>query len=180
MDSVSQKPEQQAPPKNELAEPQTPVVTPIPVRKPSGRIAGVSLSINHTDLHPEFKNKELKPIDLTQEILDKLWAAMLSEKEDNMQLVGLLAGRKVVAESKDSFYLIAPNIFFEPEFQPFQTEVISYIRNRCHNQRLAFRIVVEMEQQKKMAYRPAEKYEEMLAINPALANLRELFQDIDY
>ena len=69
--------------------------------------------------------------------------------------------------------------FAEYEVKKMLTGIMTHLRRMSGIRDLAPKIAVKVEEKAAMPYQSGEKYEAMLQINPALAELRKILPDID-
>lgn len=149
--------------------------------KMPGKGSRISISSTDVNIHPELLGGEVQEqVELTQEVLERMWGKMLEDKADNAELVSLLADRRLEVKDATTFDICVNNNYFESEFKAFQTEVLTYLRNKCNNQSIVCKITVELQEKKQVVYKPRERYEAMKEKNAALIELHKFFEDIDY
>lgn len=149
--------------------------------KMPGMKTGISINSATVTVHPEmFGGRQEQKVELTQEVLERMWKKMIEDKSSNPELVTLVADRKLEVKDGNNFNIKVNNTYFETQFRPFQTEVLNYLREKCQNQSIGCKVVVEMERRKQTLYMPREKYDAMKEKNPALMELRKLFEEIDF
>ncbi|MCR4660122.1 MAG: hypothetical protein K5650_07485 [Bacteroidales bacterium] len=125
----------------------------------------------------EARPVEAQPVQpLTQPLLERYWAETAKE----LGLEELMAPRTVKLTGPEGFEIEATTPWFESTFKQSQVAVMQRLRQKSGVPSLGCSIVVRRQEQEAKAYRPADKYEAMVAINPALAGLRKIFTEIDY
>lgn len=77
-----------------------------------------------------------------------------------------------------NIHITFPNEGSKNDFVERQNEIIRYLKEKLHNNMFQFILKVDEQIAKKFTYTPQEKYEHLVAINPALAILRRTF-DLD-
>jgi len=111
---------------------------------------------------------------LWRETLDHLW-------ENDPEAAKLLEGREVrLAEGDDLFCIVADTSLLDQELRPHKVPMLEWMRARSGRPGLNCQVVVEVVEREKLIYAPRDKYEAMLAANPALETFHVLFPEIDY
>lgn len=127
----------------------------------------------------ELKPKR-EPIELTQEVLEKLWADCAESQRGDEKCHAAMRGRKLLLKDQNNFDIILSNLYQEEELAPYKTRILTALREASGHEFLQWRAIVAKQQTERVAYQPREKYEAMLKANPAMADMRKLFPDIDY
>lgn len=116
--------------------------------------------------------------ELTQEILENYWREVY-EASDDAKLRLLMENKSLELREHGLFYIIADNSLFETEFKPYLVQVLQQLRHKTQMPLLNCKVIVHLPEKQAMLYNANEKYAELLRRNPNLANMRELFQEID-
>jgi len=128
---------------------------------------------------------EQLPATLTQTDLEGYWAAMFEPD----QLATFSNPDKITSFLKDTtpqvgedgkcVIITLTSSFAEYEVRKTLAEVMTHLRRSSGINDLSPQIVVKATEKAAMPYQSGEKYEAMLQINPALAELRKILPDID-
>lgn len=137
-------------------------------------------SLSHQEVSEVPKNIVLEPVNLTPEVLERLWKKLLNETKLGTPLAKLIFGRRVAFVDESNFDIITTDAEFEDHFAPFKSKVEEIMQGRdyTNNPAVHCRVVTE-KAQKRSAYDPEEKFETMAKKNPAMESLRKLFPDLE-
>ena len=121
---------------------------------------------------------------LTQEQLQKCWLSLFDEASlatfsDSKRVTTFLKDVTPRLSDDNSIEIKLTSSFAEHEVKIILSEVMNHLRKITGTNELTPRIVVEVEQKAAKPYQSVEKYENMLKINPELAELRKILPDID-
>ena len=122
---------------------------------------------------------------LTQTTLEDYWEVMFAPEtlatfSEPEKVTNFLKGVKPeLGDDGKSVVITLTSSFAEHEVKKVLPEIMSRIRSVSGEQELTPKIVVKAEERAAKPYKSGEKYEAMLKINPALAELRKVLQDID-
>jgi len=121
-----------------------------------------------------------EPIELNQEVLEKLWDDYAESEKDDEKLYKVMKGRKLMLQDQNNFNIQLDNLYQKDEIDPYKVRILNALRQVSGHEFLQWNVVVEKHAVEKVAYQPKEKYEQMYNRNPNIAKLRTLFQDIDF
>ncbi|MDY5969798.1 MAG: hypothetical protein SPJ13_07300 [Bacteroidales bacterium] len=128
--------------------------------------------------HPaEVRNVALEPVELSEEVLQRLWKRLLAECVDPA-VSGLLYGRRVQVGDKETFVIVTTDKDFEEKFAPCKDYVERQMQAYANNPQVHCAVQIE-ETRKRSAYDPEEKYANMLRQNPSMETLRRLFPNLE-
>lgn len=121
---------------------------------------------------------------LTQERLQRCWLSLFDEStintfSDAKRVNTFLKDVTPLLSDDHSVEIKLTSSFAEHEVKAILPEVMNHLRKATGATELTPRIVVEVEQKAAKPYQSGEKFEAMLKVNPALADLRKIFPDID-
>ena len=119
---------------------------------------------------------------LTEEELQNLWGEALEHlKENEKEAYKLVEGCKVrLGEGEDMFEIVADSSLLDQELRPYKVRLLEWMRARSGRRALNCVVKVEYVEREKVVYAPRDKYEAMVAKNPALETFRVLFPEVDY
>ena len=113
--------------------------------------------------------------------MEELWQQTVEHFKDDATLHDMLADKKVELKNNNLFNILVNNLYFDTVLKPYQVKILSFLRQQTHNEQLQYKLVLNVdEKQEKVIYQPREKFEEMLKRNPAMLELRKIFQNIDF
>ena len=120
---------------------------------------------------------------LTDQDLQTLWTEAIEGLRDNEpEAYRLLQGREVRLDSISAnlFTIVADTSLLDQELRPYKVKLLEWMRARSGRRDLNCQVVVEVVEREKVICAPHDKYEAMLAANPALETFHVLFPEIDY
>lgn len=126
-------------------------------------------------------NQIKEPEQLTQTRLEELWGQLIDHLKDDPVVHELLADKRVELKNNNLFHIVVNNLYFDTLLKPHQMKILSFLRQQTNNEQLQYKLILdESVKQETVAYQPREKFEEMSKRNPAMLELRKIFQNIDF
>ena len=163
---------------------QTPQATqPTAARPPQIKLTTSSFtsSINASSVALANGEKEKKNrLVLTPENLYREWMHYAEiRKLTDTEVYTAMNGRHLQFVDKEHFTVFTPSQYLH-KIEEIKGQILSYFREKTGIGTLEISIEAKDEVVEKKLYTPKDKYEAMLAKNPALGDLQKIFQDIDF
>lgn len=128
------------------------------------------------------ENKEQSNV-FTQEMLNETWQQFLTTLEnDNISLFATLNKNKPVLGKNFVITITLDNITQQDELEFKEGKLLHFLKQKLGNSKISFVFVVEKNNQSEQKlYKPTEKFQYMMQINPNLAKFKEqLDLDIEF
>ncbi|MDR2533488.1 MAG: DNA polymerase III subunit gamma/tau [Tannerellaceae bacterium] len=125
------------------------------------------------DKPPAEESNAVTPF--TEADLIKQWDAYASQIGDNAYLKGAMANSKPVLLEKYLFEVPVYNTIQQDELLNESVKLLPYLRRELKNCKVQMSIRVSEASGKKKAYTPAEKFQHLYSVNPALGKLKDEF-----
>ncbi|HSO87477.1 MAG TPA: hypothetical protein VLQ91_13055 [Draconibacterium sp.] len=119
-------------------------------------------------------SKEDEKEEFTHEELKEKWDAFLKRLDDRPNLQSTLSN---LPELKEDFQLILEieNTVQEDLIGTIKTELVSWLRKELKNSKIQLTTLITEKVKGRIIYSDAEKYDELLKLNPSLSLLRQKF-----
>jgi len=126
-------------------------------------------------------NQHKEAEQLTQERLEELWGQLIDHFKDDDVVHELLADKHVELKNNNLFHILVNNLYFDTLLKPHQVKILAFLRQQTNNEQLQYKLILDgSEKQETVVYQPRDKFEDMSKRNPAMLELRKIFQNIDF
>lgn len=156
----------------------------IPQDNPKPKLSSLGTGLSLKSLNVVKANtisqNDAKHEPLNQQRLEEVWKDIIKAKSlEDSPLASIMEGKKLEVVDDDNFMVVVHSPIFESEVKPYFTELMTMLRKRLNNGHVKYTLKMTTAESAYVPYSAKEKFDYMMKQNPAMDELRKIFEQID-